>query len=80
MMKINQELEDKLVGIAVVNGYWYAAAYWLQDSGLLSTEEKDKSFFIVSNISEKHNDLRLPAFDSTHRFWQHYGRTPNVGS
>jgi len=64
-MKISQELEDKLVGIAVVKGHWYAAVHWLQLSGLLSVEGIDKAFFIVANISKKHKDIHLPTFDST---------------
>jgi len=71
-MEISQELEDKLVGIAVVKGYWYAAAYWLQETELFPISELDKAYSIVYDISEKHEDLHIVMFDSNHRFWQRH--------
>jgi len=61
-MKVNQELEDKLVGIAVVKGHWTAAAYWLYTSGLLPTSKLGTAAFIVRNIAAEHSDLHLPMF------------------
>jgi len=69
-MEISQELEDKIVGIAVVKDHWYAAAYWLQMSGLLPSEELGEAYSIVNGVSKKHEDLHIPMFDSEHRFWQ----------
>jgi hypothetical protein len=64
-MKVSQELEDKLVGIAVVKGHWYATACWLQGSGLLPTSQLSTALYIVRNIAAKHSDLHLPMFSGT---------------
>ena len=63
-MKISQELEDKLVGVAVVKGSWHDAFLWLRDSGLPSMKEPGKAGGIVDAIARKHRDISVPIFGS----------------
>jgi len=59
-MEISQELEDKLVGIAVVKGYWHAAAYYLDELKRANKDYEDNAVLTVFNISRKYPNINLP--------------------